>query len=57
MQALLQRAKKLNKISDSYHRFLWMQIAKCGYRVNEPFEDVIPDESATDLEKRLKMII
>jgi Zn-dependent peptidase ImmA (M78 family)/DNA-binding XRE family transcriptional regulator len=54
MQAILQRAKTLGKITESYHRFLWIQIAKCGYRVNEPFEDMIPDEIPTELEKRLK---
>jgi Zn-dependent peptidase ImmA (M78 family)/DNA-binding XRE family transcriptional regulator len=54
MQAILYRAKKLGKISESYYRFLWMQIGKCGYRINEPFEDVIPDETATELETRLK---
>jgi Zn-dependent peptidase ImmA (M78 family)/transcriptional regulator with XRE-family HTH domain len=54
MQAILQRAKKLGKISESYHRFLWIQIAKCGYRFNEPFEDVIPDEKPTERERRLK---
>jgi Zn-dependent peptidase ImmA (M78 family)/transcriptional regulator with XRE-family HTH domain len=54
MQAILQRAKKLEKISESYNRFLWIQIAKCGYRINEPFEDVIPDETPTSLEERLR---
>ena len=54
MQALLYRAKKLGKIGESYNRFLWMQIGKCGYRVNEPFEDAIPDERPTELERRLK---
>ncbi len=54
MQAILYRAKKLGKIGESYNRFLWMQIGKCGYRVSEPFEDVIPDEKPTELEKRLK---
>jgi Zn-dependent peptidase ImmA (M78 family)/transcriptional regulator with XRE-family HTH domain len=54
MQAILYRAKKLGKIGESYNRFLWMQIGKCGYRVNEPFEDVIPDEKPTELETRLK---
>jgi Zn-dependent peptidase ImmA (M78 family) len=54
MQAILQRARKLGKISESYHRFLWIQIAKCGYRFNEPFEDLIPDERPTELERRLK---
>jgi Zn-dependent peptidase ImmA (M78 family)/transcriptional regulator with XRE-family HTH domain len=54
MQAILYRAKKLGKISESYSRYLWIQIGKCGYRINEPFEDVIPDEKPTDLEKRLK---
>ena len=53
MQALLYRATKLGKIKESYSRFLWMQIGKYGYRVNEPFEDAIPDERPTDLEKRL----
>lgn len=53
MQAILYRAKKLEKVGDSYYRFLWAQIGKCGYRTNEPFEDVIPDENPTELEKRL----
>lgn len=55
MQAILVRAKKLGKISESHYRFLWMQIGKCGYRINEPFEDAIPDEKPTELEKRLKI--
>jgi Zn-dependent peptidase ImmA (M78 family) len=53
MQALLYRATKLEKIRESYSRFLWMQIGKYGYRVNEPFEDAIPDERPTELAKRL----
>jgi Zn-dependent peptidase ImmA (M78 family) len=56
MQAILQRAKKLGKITDSYNQFLWIQIGKCGYRKNEPFEDVIPEENPTELEKRLKIM-
>jgi Zn-dependent peptidase ImmA (M78 family) len=55
MQAILHRARKLEKISESYYRFLWMQIGKCGYRVHEPFEDSIPDEKPTEIEKRLNM--
>jgi len=54
MQAILYRARKMGKISESNCRFLWMQIGKCGYRINEPFEDVIPDEKPTELETRLK---
>jgi Zn-dependent peptidase ImmA (M78 family) len=54
LQSILYRAKKLGKIKDSYYRFLWMQIGKCGYRVNEPYEGTIPDETPTELEKRLK---
>jgi Zn-dependent peptidase ImmA (M78 family)/transcriptional regulator with XRE-family HTH domain len=53
MQSILYRAKKLEKVSESYYRFLWMQIGKCGYRINEPFEDAIPDEKPTELDKRL----
>lgn len=54
MQAILYYAKKLGKISDSYNRYLWMQIAKSGSRLNEPFEDSIPDEKPSELETRLK---
>jgi Zn-dependent peptidase ImmA (M78 family) len=57
MQALLYRATKLGKISESYSRFLWTQIGKFGYRINEPFEDLIPEERPTELEKRIKMTI
>src|ERR1039458_2570239 len=54
MQAILLHGKRLGKMSDSYNRFLWMQLGKCGYRINEPFEDTIPDENPTQLETRLK---
>lgn len=54
MQALLQHGKRLGKIGDSYNKFLWMQLGKYGYRINEPFEDAIPDENPTQLETRLK---
>lgn len=57
MQALLHRAAKLGKISESYSRFLWIQIGKFGYRINEPFEDVIPEERPTELAKRLEINI
>ena len=36
MQAILTHGKRLGKIGDSYNRFLWMQLGKCGYRLNEP---------------------
>jgi Zn-dependent peptidase ImmA (M78 family) len=55
MQALLHRATKMGKISESYSRFLWIQIGKFGYRINEPFEDMIPEERPTELEKRINM--
>lgn len=54
MQALLQHGKRLGKIGESYNRFLWMQIGKSGYRINEPFENAVPDEKPTDLQVRLK---
>lgn len=54
MQAILYRAKKMEKITESYNRFLWMQIGRYGYRINEPFEDSIPDEKSRELETRLK---
>lgn len=55
MQAILYYAQTMGRISESSSRYLWMQIGKSGYRVNEPFEDVIPDEKPTELEKRLKI--
>lgn len=55
MQAILYRARKLEKISESYYRFLWMQIGKCGYRTNEPFEDAVPGERPTELGKRMNL--
>jgi len=54
MQAILYRARKLDIISESQSRFLWMQIGKCGYRLDEPFEDAIPEERPSELENRLK---
>jgi len=54
MQAILYRATKLKKISESHSRILWMQIGKYGYRVNEPFENFIPEENPRELETRLK---
>lgn len=55
MQAILHRAQKMSKISENNSRYLWVQIGKSGYRVNEPFEDAIPDEKPTELEERLKI--
>jgi Zn-dependent peptidase ImmA (M78 family) len=54
MQAILYWARKLEIISESQSRFLWMQIGKCGYRRDEPFEDAIPEENPTEMENRLK---
>jgi Zn-dependent peptidase ImmA (M78 family)/transcriptional regulator with XRE-family HTH domain len=54
MQAILYWAQKLNNISESYSRFLWMQIGKCGYRLDEPFEDAVLEERPTELDDRLK---
>lgn len=54
MQAILYRARKMDQITESYSRFLWMQIGRYGYRVNEPFEDSIPEEKPSELEVRLK---
>jgi len=57
MQAILFHAQKMGKISESYSRYLWVQIGKRGWRVNEPYEDLIPDEQPTELENRLKTYI
>jgi Zn-dependent peptidase ImmA (M78 family) len=55
MQAILYYARKLEKITESSSRYLWMQIVKSGYRLSEPFEELIPDETPSSLENRVKI--
>ncbi len=38
MQAILVRAKTLGTITPNQYRYLWMQMAKMGYKLNEPIE-------------------
>lgn len=38
MQALLKRAENLHTITEAQARYLWVQIAKMGYRMREPAE-------------------
>ena len=51
--------RRTNALDSNFSRYgitHEIQIAKCGYRINEPFEDVIPDETPTELDKRLKTL-
>lgn len=42
MQALLMRANDLNTITSNQYRYLWTQMGKLGFRLNEPID--IPEE-------------
>jgi Zn-dependent peptidase ImmA (M78 family)/transcriptional regulator with XRE-family HTH domain len=55
MQAIIQRAEALGKTSERYSRYLWMQMGKSGYRIQEPYDDTMEREEALlvrELEKR-----
>jgi Zn-dependent peptidase ImmA (M78 family) len=41
MQALLERAYNLNKITSNQRQYLWRQISKSGYRTKEPVEILV----------------
>jgi Zn-dependent peptidase ImmA (M78 family)/transcriptional regulator with XRE-family HTH domain len=47
MQALLKRGEDLGKIQPRYARYLWMQMGKSGYRIQEPYDDQVPREEPT----------
>ncbi len=45
MQALLYRAEALGAIKERYARYLWMEMGRAGYRINEPHQNQIPFEA------------
>ena len=51
MSALLKRSVDLNVITQRHGRTLWMQISQAGYKVREPIELDLPNESPTLLKK------
>lgn len=53
MQAILKRASDLKRVNSRYAQFLWMRMGQLGYRTCEPFEDRIPPETPTPIEKRM----
>jgi Zn-dependent peptidase ImmA (M78 family)/DNA-binding XRE family transcriptional regulator len=55
MQALLMRARSLERISESQYKYLWMQMGKMGYRLNEPI--TIPLEPPSLLQETINVHI
>ncbi len=51
MQALIKRAEALGKATPRYSRYLWMQMAKCGYRTQEPYDDTTQREETSSLRR------
>jgi Zn-dependent peptidase ImmA (M78 family)/DNA-binding XRE family transcriptional regulator len=57
MQSLLMRSASLNKITPRQYQYLWMQMGKYGYRLNEPRELEIPQEKSTLLQEIVEMYL
>jgi Zn-dependent peptidase ImmA (M78 family)/transcriptional regulator with XRE-family HTH domain len=55
MQAILVRAKTLSTITPNQYKYLWMQMAKMGYKLNEPVE--IVSEQPTLLQELVNIYI
>lgn len=47
MQALLKRAGDLELCNPRHSRFMWMQMGKSGYRLQEPYDESMPRELPT----------
>jgi Zn-dependent peptidase ImmA (M78 family) len=52
MAALLFRAKTLEVIKPRQYSYLWAQMSSAGYRIQEPYEDLMVDQEPS-LEKEL----
>jgi Zn-dependent peptidase ImmA (M78 family)/DNA-binding XRE family transcriptional regulator len=55
MQAILVRANRLGEITNNQYRYLWMQMAKLGYKLQEPID--IPQEQPSLLSELIKLHI
>jgi Zn-dependent peptidase ImmA (M78 family)/DNA-binding XRE family transcriptional regulator len=55
MQAIMVRAERLNRISPNQYRYLWMRMAKMGYKLHEPIE--IPKEEPTLIQELISVYI
>lgn len=55
MAALVMRAKMLGCITENQVRYLWIQLSKAGYRLEEPAELAIPQEKPTFMAKILEL--
>ena len=51
MAAILMRAQKLDTITSNHARYLWMQMAKAGYKTREPVELDVKGEQPSRLKK------
>jgi Zn-dependent peptidase ImmA (M78 family)/DNA-binding XRE family transcriptional regulator len=57
MQAMVYRSKELNLINEYQAGYLWKQIAKKGWRIKEPFDDVLINESPSLLKEATELIL
>lgn len=55
MQAILMAATNLRLVNERKRRYLWMQMGKHGYRLNEPTELAIPRDPPTLLQETVKI--
>ncbi|EJV49188.1 hypothetical protein IEK_02898 [Bacillus toyonensis] len=57
IQAMIYRSRELNIINDYQASYLWKQIAKKGWRIHEPYDDVLQNESPLLLKEAIDLII
>ncbi|MGE7609643.1 helix-turn-helix domain-containing protein [Peribacillus frigoritolerans] len=57
IQAMVYRSKELNLINENQASYLWKSIAKKGWRIKEPYDDQILNESPTLLKEAINLII
>ncbi|MEM5649602.1 ImmA/IrrE family metallo-endopeptidase [Bacillus cereus] len=57
IQAMIYRSRELNIINDYQASYLWKQIAKKGWRTQEPYDDLLQSESPLLLKEAIDLII
>lgn len=57
IQAMIYRSKELNLINEYQTSYLWKQIASKGWRVKEPYDDLLLKETPILLKEAIDLII
>lgn len=57
MQAMIYRSKELNLINEYQSSYLWRQIAKKGWRKQEPYDEVLKEELPSLLKEAFDLIV